>query len=122
MKQNYDFIFIDNPPIGLVSDAAVCLQLADYPLYIFKENYSIKPFIANLNDLYDNPRIKNLGFILNGSSHGSDGYGRYGRYGRYGKYGQETTNQDLEQQETSWKNKILSSLKKISKWNSSKQS
>ncbi|MCR5554441.1 MAG: polysaccharide biosynthesis tyrosine autokinase [Bacteroidales bacterium] len=122
LKQNYDFIFIDNPPIGLVSDAAVCLQLADYPLYIFKENYSIKPFIANLNDLYDNPRIKNLGFILNGSSHGSDGYGRYGRYGKYGKYGQETTNQDLEQQETSWKNKILSSLKKISKWNSSKQS
>ena len=42
LKKTYDIIIIDNPPVGLVTDGIPVLQKADYPIYIFKANYSRK--------------------------------------------------------------------------------
>ena len=51
LKKNYDFIIIDNPPVGLVTDGIPVLQKADYPIYIFKANYSRKNFVQNVEKL-----------------------------------------------------------------------
>ena len=45
-KEEYDFVIIDNPPIGLVSDAMEILKKADYPVYVFKNEYSKKYFVG----------------------------------------------------------------------------
>lgn len=42
LKASYDMIIIDNPPVGLVTDAIPIIQKADYPLYVFRANYSRK--------------------------------------------------------------------------------
>ena len=42
LKKVYDYIIIDNPPVGLVTDGIPVLQKADYPIYVFKANYSRK--------------------------------------------------------------------------------
>ena len=51
LKKSYDYIMIDNPPIGLVSDAMETLKKADYPIYVFKNEYSRKNFINNIDKL-----------------------------------------------------------------------
>ena len=51
IRKNYDFVIIDNPPVGLVTDGIPVLQKADYPIYIFKANYSRKNFVQNVGKL-----------------------------------------------------------------------
>lgn len=84
LKKDYDFVVIDNPPSGLVSDAIVNLQRADYPIYVFRSDYSRKFFINNLIRLKEENKISNISCILNSvdlQKNKSYGYG-YG-YGSY---------------------------------------
>lgn len=102
LKQNFDYIFFDNPPIGLVTDALICMRMTDYPIYVFKEHYSLIPYIENINNLYEEQQMKKLSYVINASTHSSH-RGKYG-YG-YG-YGQEPA------KKKTWKQKCLSILKK----------
>ena len=45
VKSQYDYVVIDNPPVGLVTDGIPILQKADYPIYVFKANYSSNDII-----------------------------------------------------------------------------
>lgn len=94
LKQKYDFIVLDNPPVGLVTDAMPNLQLADYPLYVFKSEYSLRPYIHNVDYLRNERGLTKLSVVFNADDsyrrkrkYGYGGYGRYGNYGRYGSYG-----------------------------------
>lgn len=87
LKKSFDYIVIDNPPIGLLADAMHSLQIADYPIYILRSMYSYRPFILTMENLKKNCNVNNLSFVLNDVSHSSHGnYGGYG-YGNYGRYG-----------------------------------
>lgn len=83
LKEDYDYIVIDNPPIGLVTDAMQTLKIADYPIYVFKSGYSKKVFISNLEYLWDDCNIKNLSFVLNAVDNNQNKYGYGKRYGGY---------------------------------------
>lgn len=90
LKKEYDFIIIDNPPIGLVTDAMKNLQRANFPIYVFKSNYSKRFYIANLDFLYTDCNIKNISLILNGFDFSNIYGGKYGSkkgYGKYSSYG-----------------------------------
>ena len=92
LRKRYDFIIIDTPPIGIVTDAMTSFQKADYPIYVTRSGVSPKAFIEHINDFAETSKIKNLSIILNGIEGGSSNYGygyKYGygyRYG-YSKYG-----------------------------------
>ena len=83
LKKQYDYIIIDTPPIGIVTDAMDNIQKADYPIYVIKANSSKRYFINNINNLYKNKNLTNLSVILNGirlqASNMKYGYG-YGYY------------------------------------------
>ena len=54
-KQKYDFIIIDTPPVGMLSDAEVAAEaFADASIMIVRENYASYPAInraiASLSD------------------------------------------------------------------------
>ena len=87
LKTVYDFIIIDNPPIGLVSDAMQMLKKADYPVYVFKNEYSKKYFVNNVDKLILDNGIKNLSIILNAVETGKSGYGYGYGYGYGGGHG-----------------------------------
>ncbi len=89
LKGKYDIIIADLPPVGIVSDGIPILQLADYPLYILRANYSRKMFIAQLNKLMTENKVKNLSVILNGveMSRLKYGYGYGYSYGYGYGYG-----------------------------------
>lgn len=94
LKQSYDYIILDTPPLGLVTDATILANLADITLLVVKSNYAKKGFVTNFEKTAKAHNIKNTGIILNAlprkkaySGYGYGGYG-YGGYG-YGEYGYE---------------------------------
>ena len=81
LKDDFDIIIIDNPPVGLVSDGVNVLAKVDVPIFLFKANYSKRHFISNLEGIAKPKEIRNLNVILNGESKSKSSYG-YG-YGGY---------------------------------------
>lgn len=89
LKSKYDYIILDTPPVGLVSDALELAQYCDVTLYIVRQNFTKKEMITLLNNRVKRGELNNTSIILNGfqnkAKYGA-GYG-YG-YG-YG-YGSTT--------------------------------
>ena len=90
VRDDFDLIFVDTPPCGLVSDALFFAQVADAAYYVVLQDAVRVSKIKNgFNNLMSTD-INILGCVLNGASsvHSSYGYGKYG-YGKYGygKYG-----------------------------------
>lgn len=91
LRQRYDYIIIDSPPVDMVIDAVVLSPLCDGVLFVVKADQSERGAIAYALEQLEYAKAKVLGFVLNGigpetGSYGKYRYGRYGRYG-YGKYG-----------------------------------
>jgi capsular exopolysaccharide synthesis family protein len=87
LRNRFDVIIIDTPPVGLVTDGVHILQRADYPIYVFRSDYSKKHFIQNLDRVKNESRIDKISAILNGVDFARHRYAyRYG-YGRGYGYG-----------------------------------
>jgi tyrosine-protein kinase Etk/Wzc len=87
LKTKYDMIIIDNPPVGLVTDGIDLMRKADYPIYIFRAEYSKRSFIQNVDRLQNESGIKKLSVILNGVDIEKKGYGYNYGYGHGYGYG-----------------------------------
>lgn len=81
LKETYDLIVIDNPPVGLVTDGIYCIKMSDYPLYVFRAEYSKKTFVQNVDRLINENKINNLSVILNGVDIERNSYGYNYGYG-----------------------------------------
>lgn len=80
LKNYYDLIILDTPPVGLVTDGVLAMKKADLAIYIVRANYTKKLFLSTLNRLINVNQFKNLAVVLNASSTtGSNSYG-YGYY------------------------------------------
>lgn len=93
LKDRYDYIIIDSPPVDMVIDAVVLAPQCDGVLFVVKAEQSERGAVMHAVDQLQYAKAKILGFVFNGMSPESGiGYGKYryrqyGRYGRYGKYG-----------------------------------
>jgi tyrosine-protein kinase Etk/Wzc len=85
LKNDFDVIVIDTPPVGLVSDGYSVLPKVDIPIYVFKSGYSKRSFVNNLISVSEKHGINNLSFVLNGISVNQSQYG-------YNSYYQEEEN------------------------------
>lgn len=110
LKENYDYIVIDTPPVGLVADAIELFKYADATLYIVRQNYTQKGMPKMIDEKYRNSELKNISFVLNDFSI-SKGYGYgYGGYNYgygYGGYGKYDNGYHLNKKETPWFKKIF---------------
>ncbi len=84
-KETYDLIFIDNPPVGVVSDGVLIMNKADCPIYVFRANYSKRIFSERVSELFDSNMISKLSVLLNSVDLKRKGYGYGYGYG-YGEY------------------------------------
>ena len=66
LKTKYDYIILDTPPVGLVSDAIELAQYCDITLYIVRQNFTKKEMITLLNNRIKRGELKNASIILNG--------------------------------------------------------
>lgn len=65
LRLHYEYIIIDTPPVGLLSDALVFMKHADLNLYVVKAGYTKRDFIDIAHQIVDKNEIKHLSFILN---------------------------------------------------------
>ncbi|MCW3082316.1 polysaccharide biosynthesis tyrosine autokinase [Segetibacter sp.] len=84
LKAEYDFIVIDSPPAGLVSDSFVLGEFSDMVLYVIRSQKTIKKQIDFVNEVAGNKSLSNMALILNDIKN-SDNYGGYG-YGNNSYY------------------------------------
>jgi capsular exopolysaccharide synthesis family protein len=85
LKQQYDVIILDTPPVGLVTDGVLVMENADIPLYVFRADYSRRNFVRTLHKLYMTRKFPSLAVILNGQDTNSDRDYTYSKYS-YGYY------------------------------------
>ena len=90
LRKEYDYIFIDCPPVEIVTDADIIKQWADMTLFVVRANLLEKALLPDIERYYTEKRFNKLAIVLNGTeSIGHYGY-KYGYYkGKYGYYGHE---------------------------------
>ena len=86
LREVYDVIILDTPPVGLVTDARVLMDYADMSIYLFRANISKKEYLQNLKRITQHKELQNLGIVLNDVQSSKSGYGGYGYGYGYGYY------------------------------------
>ena len=66
LKKKYDYIILDTPPVGLVSDALELAQYCDVTLYIVRQNFTKKDMITLLNNRVKRGELDHASIVLNG--------------------------------------------------------
>ncbi len=94
LKATYDFIVIDTPPVGLVTDGIMAMKKSDLSIYVVRAKYSKKEFLNNLDRIVSLHRLMGLAVVLNALPASSKSYG-------YGYY-------EDKPQEKNWKNLFMS--------------
>jgi tyrosine-protein kinase Etk/Wzc len=79
LKKHYDYIIMDTPPVGLVTDGIMVMKRADIAIYMFRANYSKKEFLLNLQRIININKFSNITTLLNAvpSTGKTYGYGYY---------------------------------------------
>jgi tyrosine-protein kinase Etk/Wzc len=84
LKRNFDYIIVDAPPVGIVTDAELLSSSADLCLYLVRQGFTRKEQLIIVENLFKNKKMNSLGIVINDiKTSGFYGYG-YG-YG-YGSY------------------------------------
>ena len=94
--EKYRYVFIDAPPLGLVSDAERIGNLCDGAILCIRAGETPKGIVRNSVHQLERAGCPLLGVVLNRAGAGKGGYyskyySRYGHYGRYyyGKNGED---------------------------------
>jgi tyrosine-protein kinase Etk/Wzc len=65
LKKTYDYVILDTPPVGLLSDALSLMNFADVTVYVLKAGFSKKDFVDIAHQIVEKNRVKHLVFLLN---------------------------------------------------------
>jgi len=68
LKEIYDYVIIDTPPVGLLSDALVLMKQSDVNIFVMKAGVSKRDFIDIAHQLVEKNEIKHMSIVLNGVS------------------------------------------------------
>ncbi len=85
-KENFDFVIIDSPPAGLLSDSVYLIQYVDASVFVLNTRSSTKKVITFLEDLMEANSLKNVLLLLNGVERAKRRY-YYSGYGYNYGYG-----------------------------------
>ncbi len=65
LRETYDYIIVDAPPMGSITDAIILMKLADISLVVFRSEFSEKDFVKSLEEMLASYKIDNVGLVLN---------------------------------------------------------
>ena len=86
LKNRFDYVISDTPPVGLVTDGILAMKKSDIQFYVVRANYSQTTFIKKIQDLVDLNGFNDLSVIFNGISRNISSLYDYNGY-TYGAYG-----------------------------------
>jgi capsular exopolysaccharide synthesis family protein len=88
VKNSFDYIIIDTPPIGILSDGLELMDKCDINIFIARENYTLKRHVKDLNNIYEQRKMHNMALLYNAVNYNKSEYGGYSKY--YNKYAATT--------------------------------
>lgn len=83
LRREYDYIFLDCPPVDIVADTSIIAKWADMTIFVARVGLLERSHIPEVQKVYDNHKFNNMCLLLNGTKVTDSRYG-YG-YG-YGSY------------------------------------
>ncbi len=89
LRGSYDYIFIDTPPCGTISDAAVIAGASDTAVYVIRQDTVLTSSIREGINALLSTDVRFLGTVLSVANTGLGGYGSYYgyAYNGYKSYG-----------------------------------
>lgn len=85
VRDMYDYIFIDCPPIDIIADTDIVSQFVDTTIFVIRAGLMERSWLAEINKIYEEQRFNNLSIMLNGTLAGN-AYSRHRYGGYYGHY------------------------------------
>ena len=87
LQGEYDYVFIDMPPLCVGTDALVVAPHAAGVVLVARHNQTVYDEFGEAIESVENSSANLLGVVMTDMKIETGGYGRYGRYSRYGRYG-----------------------------------
>lgn len=109
LRQEFDFVLLDTPPLGLVTDATLMAPLTDVTFYIIRHESTPKQYLQNIQELKKRGTLGSIQLIFNAVNYKNSpdyGYGYSYGYGYgYGKgyYGEEKKGKGWKGLASKWK-------------------
>lgn len=89
MKNDYDMVFVDAPPVGLVTDAALLSSMCEAVIMVCAVGHSDIKAVEHSKELLDNVKANILGVVMNKIPVNDTGYYKYHYYNYYTNYSNE---------------------------------
>ena len=65
LRGEYDYIFLDCPPIEIVADASIITEVADMTVFVMRANQMTKDVLPQVQALYNEKKYTHMAMILN---------------------------------------------------------
>ncbi len=98
LSENYDYIFIDSPPVNVVTDSASLTSLVSGVLLVVKQNHTSSEAVAYAVSNLEFSNAKILGYLFNGCQELAQYKGRHYNYRHNAyayRYQYKTTGEEL---------------------------
>jgi len=90
LAEQYDYIFLDTPPVNLIADTTILSKYVSGLVVIVRQNKSVKDALLDTVSQLKFAEAKILGFVLNGAPVVAGGkYNKYSKYKGYYRYQEE---------------------------------
>ena len=86
LRDSYDYVILDCPPIDIVADTIIVKKLVDVSVFVVRAGLMDRRLLKEVQTLYNENTYKNMALLLNGTKYVSSRYGNY-RYGYGYGYG-----------------------------------
>jgi len=91
LRQQFDYVVLDTPPVGLVTDALTLAAVADHILFVVRQNYTPLTMLKALEEHHLRGSFTKSSIVFNDLRRSGLGYGYgYSSYTYYG-YGKSAT-------------------------------
>ena len=86
MREEYDYIFLDCPPIDIVADASIITEVTDMSVFVMRAGFMDKRVLPTIEELYRSGKYTHMTLLLNCVEilYKKYGYGRPGYGYGYG--------------------------------------
>ena len=77
LREHYDYVIVDTPPVGLVSDTLSAARVADMTIMVCRADYSPRNNFQLINALHHDNKMPKITLVLNGIDLKKRKYGYY---------------------------------------------
>ncbi|HEX8504045.1 MAG TPA: polysaccharide biosynthesis tyrosine autokinase [Hymenobacter sp.] len=65
LRNEYDYLLVDIPPLGYVSEFLVLLQYLDAKIYVVRQNYTDRDLVGQIAEMHRDHKLKQLYMVIN---------------------------------------------------------